>query len=152
MHLWGIARTDKTLYVTHIQDASIAAIDIESHNIRTIETGGMPCALAINSPKAEIYVANYADGTVTILEKESPIATLKVATHPQALAIDTDKELLYVASPQVDLVTVIDLRSRRVIRSIKAGEHPYAIAIQPVTHAVYAANQSNVPLTQLRQP
>jgi YVTN family beta-propeller protein len=110
----------------------------------------MPCALAVNSSKDEMYVANYVDGTVTILEKEQPVATLKVAPYPQALVIDADKSRLYVASPQEDRVTIIDLISRRVLRSVSVnGGHPYAIIVQPVTHSVYTVNQSNEPFTKI---
>jgi YVTN family beta-propeller protein len=92
MHLWGIAQTDKTLYVTHIQDSSIAAIDLETQAITTIPTGRMPCALAVDAQAGKFSVANYADGSVTAIDNKSGMAIglVNVGHHPQAMAIDSE--------------------------------------------------------------
>ena len=148
MHLWAFLRTGKTLYVSHVQDAHVAAIDLDTHAIRTFPTGTMPCAFAFDSSTLQLYVANYAEGTVTVLDKDSVAATIKVTAHPQAVALDSARSLLYVASPQQDAVAVIDLKTRRVVQTIPA-DHPYAIAVNPVTHAVYTANLGASPFTSL---
>ena len=96
LHLWGMARAGKTLYVSHVQDSSIiAAIDLETHTIRNLPVGAMPCAIAISRSTGNVYVANYADGTVTVLAMESSPATVSVSAHPQALTLDEDAGLLY---------------------------------------------------------
>jgi len=46
-------------------------------------------------------------------------------------------------------VSVIDAQTHRVVKTLKAGEHPYAIAVNTSTHAVYAANLSETPFTRL---
>ncbi|MBS1801429.1 MAG: YncE family protein [Acidobacteria bacterium] len=149
LHLWGHARQGKKLYIAHIQDSDIAAIDLETHAVRNIHTGAMPCALALDADSGQIYVANYADGTVTVLKNELPVATIKVAAHPQALTLDAAKGLLYVASPQENLVTVIEMRSRKVVRRVKVPVQPYAVAVHPITHIAYAVSQGNVPFTKI---
>ena len=62
---------------------------------------------------------------------------------------DAEKALLYVASPQQNAVAVIDLKGRRVLSTIATADRPYAIAINPTTHAVYTANLGSAPFTIL---
>jgi YVTN family beta-propeller protein len=149
LHEWGFLRAGKTLYVGHVQDADVAAIDLETHAIRKLPTGSMPCALAYNAKNAQLYVASYGAGTVIIFDKDITAATIKVPAHPQAIALDAEKALLYVASPQQNAVAVIDLKTRRVLRTITTADRPYALAINPTTHVVYAANLGNAPFTTL---
>jgi hypothetical protein len=39
MHLWGTVQVGKVLYVTHVQDANVPAIDVVTGIVRTITTG-----------------------------------------------------------------------------------------------------------------
>jgi len=152
MHLWGLARAGKTLYVSHVQDAEIAALDLETHSIRTLATGRMPCAIVVSAATGRVYVANFADGSVTILDKTRPTATVKVSPHPQGLTLDDDAGLLYVASPQNDAVTIIDTGTGRVRRTLSDPGHPYAIALNPSTHVAYAVNLADDPFAPLDSP
>lgn len=150
MHLWGTASNGSTLYVSHVQDASIAAIDPATGTLHNIPTGRMPCAIALNPGRNEIYVANYADSTVTVIKHDMPIATIRVAGHPQSLTVDAAKNLLYVASPQQNRVDVIDLHLHRSLRSLAVEGHPYAVGIHPGTHAAYPVNIAGASSTPLK--
>lgn len=150
MHLWGLARAGKTLYVSHVQDAEIAAIDLETHAIRTLATGKMPCAIAVSASTGEIYVANYADATVTVISPSGSASALHVAPHPQALTLDDAAGLLYIASPQNNAVTVIDTKHHRMPHIVNDLDHPLAVAVDPATHAAYAASPSRRSTTPRR--
>jgi YVTN family beta-propeller protein len=84
MHLWGIIQVGKTIYVTHVQDATVAAIDTETNSVTNMTTGTMPCAIAANPTTGEVYVANYGDGSVTIIDGLSGTVagTIMVGRHP----------------------------------------------------------------------
>jgi YVTN family beta-propeller protein len=152
MHLWGMARQGKTLYISHVQDANIAAIDLESHAVLDLPAGAMPCAIAVGKTTGLVYVANYADGTVSILDKDRRLATVAVSAHPQALTLDEDTGLLYAASPQQNTVTVIDTKTRLVSRTYRDLDHPYAIAFNPSTHEAFSVNLGGSPFTALQHP
>jgi YVTN family beta-propeller protein len=137
-HLWGIAESGETLYVTHVQDASLAAIDVETGAVGSIVTGSMPCAVAVDAESGEVYVANYGDGTVTVLDsRHALIATITVGGHPQAVAIDGGR--VYVAKTRENSVSILDIRSHNVAKEMKVPGHPYALAVNAKTHKVYAA-------------
>ena len=114
MHLWGTVQVGKVLYVTHVQDANVAAIDVETGIVRTIPTGAMPCSLTVNADRNEVYVANYGDGSVTVIDGHlgTAIGTVAVGKHPQAIAVDPTKGLVYVANTQESTVSVIDVPTR----------------------------------------
>jgi len=140
-HLWGFGQLDDTLFVTRVQDANLAAINIETGALQEIPTGAMPCAVAIDARVREIYVANYRDGSVTVvnLRNNRLNGTVRVGGRPQAIAVDPDERLVYVADTLNRSVTVFDARSRRVVDVIKTEESPYALLLDAPTHTVYAA-------------
>lgn len=150
MHLWGMARAGHHLYVSHVQDASIGAIDLAANTVQNIATGAMPGAIAVDQKTDTLYVANYADGTVSILAKNETAATIKVSTWPQALTLDAGAGRLYVSSPQRNSVALIDTKDGHVVRTFHGLDHPYAVAFSPVTHQAYAVNQGEVPFTLLK--
>jgi YVTN family beta-propeller protein len=150
MHLWGMARSGHTLYVSHVQEHTIGAIDLESHRVRTLPVGAMPCAFALDAETGDLYVANYADGTITFLQKAMATSTVKVSPWPQALALDSAGHRLYVASPQQGTVSVVDTQTRKVIRTFRDLDHPYAVAFSPVTHRAYAVNEGKIAFTPLK--
>jgi YVTN family beta-propeller protein len=143
IHLWGIAPDEarQTLYVTRIGSGDIVAMDERSHHVVFIATGKMPCALAVNSKTNTVYVANYQDGTVTVIDGGKHIATntIAVGRHPQAIALDSTANRIYVANTLDSTVSVIDGSSNKVLATVAAGQNPYAFAIEPRSGNVYAA-------------
>jgi YVTN family beta-propeller protein len=111
----------------------------------------MPCSLAVNADTNEVYVANYGDDSVKVIDGHLGTAIGKVAVgkHPQAIAVDPTKGLVYVANTQESTVSVIDVLTRRVVKTLNAGEHLYAIAVNTTAHIVHVANLSLVSSTVL---
>jgi YVTN family beta-propeller protein len=151
MHLWAIVQLGSVLYVTHVQDASMEAINVETHATQTLATGAMPCALAVDADRNELYVTNYAGSSVSIVNARAgtTVATVIVGGHPQAIAADTERRLLYVADAQDNSVSIIDIQSRRVLRKIKTNGHPYALSVDSRTHRVFAATAGSTPYKEL---
>lgn len=150
MHLWGMARAGRTLYVTHVQEQTVGAIDPVSHQVLNLPVGSMPCAIVADPNTGTLYVANYADGTVSILGNGRPTPTVKVSSWPQALALDSGAHRLYVASPQQGVVTVIDTQAQRITQMYRGLDHPYAVAFSPVNHRAYAVNEGEIAFTPLK--
>lgn len=145
-HLWGIAASAKTLYVAHVQEATVAAIDLETHAVREINVPPMPCALVMNPGREEIYVASY-DGSVSAIDGKNAAVlwTLRVGGHPQAIAFDAGKGLVYVADAQRHSVMTIDALKHRVVKTDVVEGSPYALAVDEKTHRVIAATMGASP-------
>ncbi len=56
-----------------------------------------------------------------------------VGKRPWGLALTADEDLLYVANGLSDDITVIDTRTRKVLKSIPVGRVPYGILIDDYT-------------------
>ena len=140
-HLWGMVALGKTLYVAHMQDATVAAIDMETHTVREIPTPGMPAALAVDAERKEIYVACYGDGSVSAIDSRlgTVIWTVKLGEHPQALVVDTERRLIYVANAQGHMVNVINAAKAKLMKTYVVAGSPYALALDIRTHRVVAA-------------
>lgn len=141
MHLWAEVLEGDTLYVSHVQDSSVAAIDTGTGTIQNMETGSMPCALALDAPNHRLYAVSYAGASVTAIDtaKNTPLWTVQVGGHPQALALDPVRHRLYVADAQASQVAVVDTQRHTRLKTIPTEGHPYAVALQPGTHRVVVA-------------
>ena len=140
-HLWGLALAGRTLYVTHIQGSSLAAVDVETKKVRFIEVGKMPCALALDSTSPDLLVANYGDGSVSVIDTKTQRVryTVDIGGKPQAVAVDGDNRMAYVADAQNRTVSVISLKTHKLIDAIKLIEAPYGLAINKKNHGVIAS-------------
>jgi YVTN family beta-propeller protein len=144
MHIWGMTLDGAaaTLYVTRIGNADLVAFDTHTHKLTTIAAGSMPCAVAVNNKTGTLYVVNYADESLSIIDaaKQQNITTVSVGHHPQAVAVDETANLVYVANTLDGTVTVIDGATNKVATTLAAGKNPHAIAV--AGSAIYVADES----------
>jgi YVTN family beta-propeller protein len=108
-----------------------------------IAVGGEPHGLTLDAGANRLYVANYADDTISIIDtsSNSVVDTLTDAGGtPNGVAYDPINDRLYVTNRMSNTVTVIDLASRQVLGTITVGDRPEGIAFNPVTADIYVAN------------
>lgn len=143
-HVWGMVfdQPSSTLFLTHTATAQIVALDEKTHAVSTLPVGKIPCALAINPVTRRLYVVNYGDETLSILDLQTRtrVATLRVGPHPQGLAVDSKSNRIYVANVHGNSVTIIDGAKNTVVGVSRAGKHPYAVTVDQGSGHVYAAN------------
>ena len=143
-HIWGIVfdESSSTLYLAHTATNEIVALNEDSHAIKTIRVGRIPCALAINPVTRRLYVVNYGDDALSVidLKSQSLTVTLPVDRQPEGVAVDSKTSRVYVANLHGDSVTVIDGAKNAIVGTRNAGHHPYALAIDSDSGALYAAN------------
>ena len=153
MHLWGMALNPVSheLFVTRIGNGDVISYNGESRQSSVMKTGQYPCAVAVNVSKNMAYVANYLDGSITVIDGRLhlAVATLKVGEQPEAIAVDETTDRVYVANTKSNSVSIIDGRRNAVIETRGAGLHPYAIVVGPRHDMVYVANAQGAPFTQI---
>jgi YVTN family beta-propeller protein len=153
MHLWGFAQDAAMdeIYVGRVENADVAALRDSSDAPIAIPTGKIPSAIAINPRTNRIYVANYEDASVTVVDggKHLAIATIPVGEHPQAVAVDPDANLIYVANTHDNSVTVLDGATNRSITTLSAGHSPYALAVDSKNDLLYVSDLGDRSLTQI---
>jgi YVTN family beta-propeller protein len=153
-HLWGMTQIGHTLYVSHLQGASIAAINVDTGSYVLIPTGPMPCALAVSVESGLLFTANYGDGSITVIDTRSNRVsdTIDVGGRLQAIATDGEGGAIYVADVQNRKVIAIDVKTRRLKGVADLPESPYALAVNQRTHAVYAATSGPDGFAQVSFP
>jgi YVTN family beta-propeller protein len=153
-HLWGMTQIDHTLYVNHLQGASVAAINVDTGSYVLIPTGPMPCALAVSVESGLLFTTNYGDGSITVIDTRSNrvAGTIDVGGRLQAIATDGEGEAIYVADAQNRKVIAIDMKTRSLKSVASLSESPYALAVNKRTHAVYAATSGPDGFVQVSFP
>ena len=153
-HLWGMAQTGRTLYVGHLQGASVAAINVDTGSYVLIPTGRMPCALAVSVELGLLFTANYGDGSITVVDTRSnrSVGIIEVGGRPQAIATDGERGAIYVADTLNHKVIAIDAKTHRLKGAVNLLESPYAVAVNQKTHEVYAATTGSNGFVQVSFP
>lgn len=143
MHAWGMAINPETgtVFIGKPGDGQIAVIEPGSTRPAYIETGGLPCAVAVNERSNTIYVADYSRNSVQVIkgDRKQVVATIPVGIRPEALAVDTNHHRIYVANTGGLSVSVINGATHGVMRTELVGAPPYAISVNPAEQKVHIA-------------
>jgi YVTN family beta-propeller protein len=173
-------KDDRTLYVALSRNNSVGVVDLLRGRLeREIPVGVAPYAIA--PWNGILCVSNWggrhavegdvtdtssgtdvvvdartnvaASGTVTLVRPEDGhvVASIDVGLHPSALAVHEKGDLLYVANANSDTVSVVDLKERRVVRTLDVrpreelpfGCSPNALVLGAEGRRLYVANGTN---------
>lgn len=116
-------------------------------SVRSVHVGKEPLRALMNPKRSELYVSNYGDGTVSVINTLwNSTDTILIAphAHPDALAISSDGSWLYVGNHATEQdrdgsVTVIDTAKREVLKVIKVDSPVRDLAVSPNGTKIYLA-------------
>ena len=150
-HSWGIAADADAglLYITHPVDNQVTALHPETAAATSIPVGRMPSAVATDPSLHRMYVANYLDDDVWVLDSDTHRLIAKVPTgpRPQALAVDYVAHSVFVAMSGSAEVAVLDGSTGALQRTLAVGSHPYALAVDAARRTLYVSNELGPPLS-----
>ena len=94
---------------------------------------------------ANAYVANSADGTVSVINTATNTVskTLTVGSNPYAVSVTPDGKNVYVTNGNSGTVSVISTTSNTVTSTITVGTNPYGITASPDGTKVYVTNNGS---------
>jgi YVTN family beta-propeller protein len=153
-------------YVGHLSNSGqaglVSVIDTASNiNVGTIPVGLTPAGLVVHPAGTHLYVSNYADGTVSVIDiaTKTVIATVRlgpcpnpssgiVSCAPAGVAVSQDGARLYVAhlidsgnTGFTGAISVIDTVSNIVAATLPIGPFdPRGIAVTSQGDRIYVAN------------
>jgi YVTN family beta-propeller protein len=162
-------RTD-TIYVANTADDTVSVINGKTCNATrtagcgqtptTVAVGAGPFALAVNESTNTVYVANFDDDTVSVINGvvcngtdtsgcgQTP-STLVVGHRPDWVAIDQATNTVYVVNLDSGSVSVIDGATCNAVVSsgcgqtapnVGVGNSPIGMAIDQATRTGYVVN------------
>ena len=108
-----------------------------------IGVGSQPHGIAMDVESRRAFVANYGDGSVSVLnlETSSAVRKIKVGKNPQNVAVDSASGVLLVGCDGSHKVQIYDLHNYRLIGSINTGDGPIRLAIDSSNKVAYAVAQ-----------
>ena len=116
---------------------TVIPVNAETIVCRSIDTGTVPVAMAVNPVTNKIYVVG---SNTTVIDG----ATNKPTTVPVAgnsLAINPATNKIYVVNTSSDVTMVIDGATNSITR-VTVGSSPKAVAVNPVTNKIYVVGSN----------
>ncbi|MGZ5041481.1 MAG: cytochrome D1 domain-containing protein [Usitatibacter sp.] len=125
---------------------TISVIDVASGSVTPIAVGLGPTSVAYNSSGSALYVSNFGDNTISVIDTGSlqTLATLNAPANPFALITNPSGTRVYVmhitnAAGAKSQVSVLDTFSNQVIATIPLAGDPQFLAVNPQGTRLYAA-------------
>ena len=157
---------DPFAYVGHLSNTGQAGllsmiVTASNINVGTIPVRLTPAGLAVNPAGTRVYVSNYADGTISVIDTatRTVIATVRLGPCPNpssgitscvpaGVAISPDGTRVYVAhliasgnTGFTGAISVIDTVNNSVAATLPIGPFdPRGIAVNPQEDRIYVAN------------
>jgi YVTN family beta-propeller protein len=94
--------------------------------------------------------AAVALGLTLALPGVAAAAKISTATTSSPIALSSGGKLVWTVNPDLDTVSVIRTQDNRVIRTIKVGNEPQSIALDPGNRYAYVANAADSNVTAIR--
>ncbi|HEX5270468.1 MAG TPA: bifunctional YncE family protein/alkaline phosphatase family protein [Gemmataceae bacterium] len=154
----------RTGVANHGTVSVVAALPGKWKQVKTIEVGLHPCAMAASPRGRFVYVANAASDTVSVIDRRTdtvvetiairPEGRLPFGSGPNALAVSPDGGTLYVANGTNNCLAVVRLgtigfdadpgdgrpEKSAVVGLIPTGWYPGAVVLSPDGKTLYVAN------------
>lgn len=111
-----------------------------------LPVGALPSAVAVNPVTNKIYVADYLDSDIAVIDGSNNTSTRIPANAPIAIAVNPLTNKIYAINLGDDTVEVIDGNTSET-ETIDVGVNPWAIAVNPVTNRVYVTNHDDGTVT-----
>ena len=134
--------TGTKAYVTNQFSQNVGVIDVASNTqTATVPVAGNPFYVIVAPGDSIVWVTTTADSLFGINASTLTITRrLPLPIISNGMAIRDS--LLYVSTRDVGIVTEINMRTTRVLRTFPVGGLPQGIALSPDGSQLYVANQS----------
>jgi YVTN family beta-propeller protein len=124
--------------------------------VRTIAVGRMPSAMAVDTRRGRVFVANEGANSVSMLDARTGavLATTGVGLAPTALAVDETAGRVFVltagaALTSHDSVSVLDAGSGRLLRTLDAGVGVGVAAVADGRGHIFVTDQADNSVSML---
>lgn len=135
----GFTPDGRLAFVSLSQENAVAVIDPATRRvIRKIAVGSVPIQIFAAPDSRMLLVANQGTRkqpgkTVSLIDLDSfkRIQTLVTGEGAHGVVVDREGRLAYVTNTYANSVTVLDLKSRRVVKTVPVQRAPNGISITP---------------------
>ncbi|NOY58549.1 MAG: bifunctional YncE family protein/alkaline phosphatase family protein, partial [Calditrichaeota bacterium] len=132
-------------------NGAISVVDLKTGTqVKSIEVGLHPSAMALSPDKTLLYVACANSDIISVIDTKSDQSVGQISVHPQgnipfgsapnALAVTADGKYLYVANGTDNAICVIQLDENKVLGYIPTGWYPGAVKLNKKGNLLFVAN------------
>jgi YVTN family beta-propeller protein len=155
----ALDQNTQMLYVTNLgrEDQSLGSVSVISTSIGEVvnnftiggdienEEDSIPTALAINSDTNMVYVADWFNDIVSVIDDytDSIIANITAGIGPSSIAVNPKTNMIYVVNNGSNTVSIINGSTNSVVDDIPVGRYPVSIDVNPNTNLIYVANHAS---------
>ena len=140
---FALSPNGRHFFVSSFAGATVTEFDIVSHTVvRTYSTGGVPQGLTTNKKGSELYVVNES-GYVSLFSTVTgaTLGILPLTAGGFGAAVTADDNHLYITEPDIGIVQIVNLQSRKMQGAINVGGQPRRIAFNSTGKLGVVANQ-----------
>lgn len=121
------------MYIDNEAGKSLTAIDANTLAVlRTYSLGFTP-AVATVSPDGNLWVTDADNGRVVLysLTEDTMLGEIETGAGAHAIVFSTNGQSAYITNQGSDAVSVIDVASRAVVKTVDVGSKPNGIVFRP---------------------
>ncbi len=147
---WVLTSDNKRLYVSMPAVNQVAVVDVPTWKvIANVDAGVKPSRLVLQHDERYLWVGN--DGAaenesgVTVIDTiaNKPVSHLRTGRGHHEIALNDNDTVAFVTNKDNDTLSVIDVRKLGVVKQIRSGTRPAAIAYSSLSKTVYVVNEGD---------
>lgn len=151
-----VSRDGTKLYVTEVTSGTVRVLKLpEGRELNRIKVGDFPQRMALTPDGYLLCIVNTASDNVTLLDtrRDQVLTHIPVRARPQAIVIPAEGTYAYVTSAQTHALSVIDLSTQKMVRTIDlaAITRLLGIAAAPDTRRLYVADNISNAVVEIDQ-
>jgi YVTN family beta-propeller protein len=140
------SRDGRLIFVSMYEDdkrtgSGVAVVDARTRKVlRYLQTGMQPYTLSVG-PDGALWVPIHSEGRVEVFAAGTLKMTGDIALppNPHAVGFSADLNRAFAANHESNLVSVIDMRTKTLLRTVPVSRAPHSIAVSPDGRVVLVA-------------
>lgn len=156
---FGVTVGEEYIYVTNESDDTVSAISLTFNTeSQTLTAGNTPRGIAVTSDEAALYVANYLENSISVIDTASNTNTaITVGAGPLGVALSPLQDYLYVTNNGDDSLSIISTDTDTLFVTLSnhhyinytsstndiAFDKPYGVAVSPDSLNIYVVNNGD---------
>jgi YVTN family beta-propeller protein len=142
-----------TLFVVTKEDNRLYVVDLVTKKTQSFPLPAEAYTCLLSKNKSELYISLWGAARVLIfdIQKKKITDSIKVGDHPNDICLSGNGRILFVANANDNSVSVVDLKTRKVLETLDAALYPgsavgsttNAVALSQNEKTLYIANADN---------
>ena len=145
-HMVVATGDEKKLYVANIGSGSVTVIDRAANKVRSVKTGAGAEGIDASPDGKEIWVTNRAANTISVIAtaNDEVLASFESGGQmPIRVKLMPDGKYALVSNARSASLTVFEVATRKLSRTVEVGAVPVGIQITPDGKSAYVANTND---------